>query len=63
MPTYDYRCRACGHAWERFEPMGKDTPKQCPRCRKRRGRRQIGPGAGIIFRGPGFYSTDNPKGK
>lgn len=63
MPTYDYKCGSCGHTWERFEPMAADKPRQCPNCRKRKGRRQLGPGAGIILKGPGFHNTDYPKSK
>jgi putative FmdB family regulatory protein len=63
MPTYDYRCSGCGHAWERFEPMAASRPKACPKCRRRKGRRQISGGGGLIFRGPGFYLTDYRKDK
>jgi putative FmdB family regulatory protein len=58
MPTYEYSCEACGHEFELFQPMGSEPPKSCPECRKRRIRRRIGSGAGIIFRGSGFYQTD-----
>ena len=58
MPTYDYECRECGHRWELFQQM-KDSPKRkCPECGRLRARRLIGPGAGIIFKGSGFYQTD-----
>jgi putative FmdB family regulatory protein len=58
MPTYDYECRECGHLWELFQQM-KDSPKRkCPECGRLRARRLIGPGAGIIFKGSGFYQTD-----
>ncbi len=58
MPTYEYECEGCSHRFERFQPMGSPIPKSCPECRKRKIRRLIGSGAGIIFRGSGFYQTD-----
>ncbi len=59
MPTYEYECTKCGHAAERFEPMSASTPKQCPECKAAKAFiRRIGCGAGIIFRGSGFYETD-----
>ena len=58
MPTYDYECDACGHRFELFQSM-KDLPiKKCPSCKKSKARRLIGAGAGIIFKGSGFYCTD-----
>ncbi len=58
MPTYDYRCDACGHELEIFQSM-KDSPKRkCPECGKQKLQRVIGTGAGIIFKGSGFYETD-----
>jgi putative FmdB family regulatory protein len=58
MPTYDYQCRACGHRWELFQSIKAEPEKKCPKCGKRRAERVIGPGAGIIFKGSGFYQTD-----
>ena len=58
MPTYDYQCQACGHEWELFQSM-KDSPvKSCPECKKRKAKRLMGLGAGLIFKGSGFYETD-----
>ena len=58
MPTYDYECQACGHGWELFQSM-KDSPvKSCPECKKRKAKRLMGLGAGLIFKGSGFYETD-----
>lgn len=58
MPTYEYECEACGHRFDLFQPMASDPIRTCPECRKRRVKRLIGAGAGIIFRGSGFYQTD-----
>jgi putative FmdB family regulatory protein len=58
MPTYEYECAKCEHRFERFQGI-KDPPvKVCPKCRSRRVRRLIGTGAGILFKGSGFYGTD-----
>jgi putative FmdB family regulatory protein len=57
MPTYEYECLRCGHAFERFQRITASSLKTCPEC-KGRVRRRIGTGAGIIFKGPGFYATD-----
>ncbi|MEX0886218.1 MAG: zinc ribbon domain-containing protein [Phycisphaeraceae bacterium] len=58
MPTYDYRCEACAHEFEHFQSMTASTLKKCPACGKLKLRRLIGTGAGIIFKGSGFYETD-----
>jgi putative FmdB family regulatory protein len=58
MPTYEYICQNCGEKFEVFQSM-KDAPiKTCPRCKKRRVKRLVGRGAGVIFKGSGFYETD-----
>lgn len=58
MPTYDYECQACGHVFEKFQSIKAPAVRKCPKCRKLKVRRLIGSGAGIIFRGSGFYQTD-----
>lgn len=58
MPTYDYKCDACEHAWEEFQSIKAEPTKKCPSCGKKKARRLIGGGAGLIFRGSGFYLTD-----
>ena len=58
MPTYDYKCDACDHLWEEFQSIKADPIKKCPSCGKSKARRQIGGGAGLIFKGSGFYLTD-----
>jgi putative FmdB family regulatory protein len=57
MPTYDYRCRKCGHRFELFHSIKDDKPKRCPKC-KGRADRMISGGVGILFKGSGFYTTD-----
>ncbi len=58
MPTYDYVCDACGHAFEQFQAMSEKRLTTCPKCKKKKLVRQIGSGGGIIFKGSGFYETD-----
>ncbi len=58
MPTYEYKCDACGHAFEQFQSMSAAQVKKCPHCGKSKVKRLLGTGAGIIFKGSGFYITD-----
>src|SRR5438045_2763753 len=58
MPTYDYVCDACSEKFEKFQSMSSALIKVCPACGKRKVRRLIGAGAGLIFKGSGFYITD-----
>jgi len=58
MPTYDYECDACGHAWELFQKITDDAVKKCPECGKKSARRLFGTGAAVVFKGSGFYQTD-----
>ena len=58
MPTYDYECKACGHAFQLFQTMTAKVKRKCPECGKRTLERLIGPGAGFLFKGDGFYITD-----
>jgi putative FmdB family regulatory protein len=60
MPTYDYLCQACGHKFEEFQSIKAQPLKKCPKCGKLHLQRLIGTGAGIIFKGSGFYQTDYP---
>ncbi len=57
MPTYVYRCRKCEHRFELFHSMTDETVKRCPECRARADRVPAA-GAGILFKGSGFYITD-----
>ena len=57
MPTYEYECGKCGHTFEKFQSMTDERVKTCPVCRGKV-KRLFGTGAGIIFKGSGFYETD-----
>ena len=57
MPTYEYECNRCAHRFEVFQSMSEPPRKRCPRCRGGV-RRLFGTGAGMIFKGSGFYVTD-----
>lgn len=58
MPTYEYECKACGHEFEKFQSITASSIRKCPSCGKLKVRRLLGTGAGVIFRGSGFYETD-----
>jgi putative FmdB family regulatory protein len=57
MPTYQYRCTSCGHDFEKFHKITVSTRPKCPRCGKK-SERVISGGAGLVFKGSGFYITD-----
>src|SRR5262245_12747400 len=58
MPTYDYECDSCDHRFDAFQAISDDPLKKCPKCGKKKLRRLFGAGAGLIFKGSGFYLTD-----
>jgi putative FmdB family regulatory protein len=58
MPTYEYACQKCGHEFEQFQSMNDQPLKKCPKCKKAGLKRLVGGGAGLIFKGTGFYITD-----
>ena len=58
MPTYEYTCESCGYEFEQFQSITSKPIRKCPKCRKASVKRLIGVGAGVIFKGPGFYATD-----
>ena len=58
MPTYDYKCSACGHLFEHFQSIHDARLKKCPKCGKPKLERLIGAGGGLLFKGSGFYITD-----
>ena len=58
MPTYDYICENCEYEFEQFQSITARPIRKCPKCGKVKLQRLIGAGAGIIFKGSGFYQTD-----
>jgi putative FmdB family regulatory protein len=60
MPTYQYKCLKCGHEFELFQQITDSPRKSCPTCRGRV-KRLLGTGAGVLFKGAGFYATDYRK--
>jgi putative FmdB family regulatory protein len=58
MPTYEYACPKCSHEFELFQSMRDEPLKKCPKCKKMGVKRLVGGGAGLIFKGTGFYITD-----
>lgn len=57
MPTYGYKCPKCGHEYDVFQKMSDTNRPKCPKCGTRGGR-VISGGAGVVFKGSGFYETD-----
>jgi len=58
MPTYEYVCASCGHEFERFQKISDEPVRDCPGCGAPEADRKISAGAGIVFKGSGFYATD-----
>ncbi|MCM8804698.1 MAG: zinc ribbon domain-containing protein [Candidatus Omnitrophica bacterium] len=58
MPTYEYECGKCGYRFEQFQKMTDQPLKKCPKCKGNKLKRLIGLGGGVIFKGPGFYTTE-----
>lgn len=57
MPTYEYECSACGCRFEKFQSINDEPLKKCPECSGKVDR-LLGTGAGLLFKGTGFYITD-----
>lgn len=58
MPTYDYKCRGCGHTFDELQSFSDPPLTKCPKCKKNKLDRLFGGGGAIIFKGSGFYETD-----
>lgn len=58
MPTYDYKCSNCGFEFEEFQSITSEPIKICPKCGQSTVFRKVSGGAGLIFKGSGFYITD-----
>jgi putative FmdB family regulatory protein len=63
MPTYEYKCKHCGHSFEEFQAITEESLSTCPKCGKNALARMLGTGGGVIFKGSGFYLTDYRKEK
>lgn len=57
MPTYQYACTECGHAFEQFQSFSDDSLTVCPECEGRL--RKVFNAVGVVFKGSGFYRTDS----
>lgn len=57
MPTYQYMCTECGHAFEKFQSFSEDALTTCPECTGRL--RKVFNSVGVVFKGSGFYKTDS----
>jgi putative FmdB family regulatory protein len=57
VPTYQYACTECDHAFEQFQSFSEDSLTVCPRCEGRL--RKVFNAVGVVFKGSGFYRTDN----
>ncbi|MGD8718146.1 MAG: zinc ribbon domain-containing protein [Candidatus Zixiibacteriota bacterium] len=57
MPTYEYECPACGCRFDKFQSITSKPGAKCPKCGAK-SKRLISGGAGVIFKGSGFYTTD-----
>ncbi len=59
MPTYQYACTECGHAFEQFQSFSDDALTECPECQGRL--RKVFNAVGVVFKGSGFYRNDSPR--
>ena len=57
MPTYQYACTECGHAFEQFQSFSDDALTECPECQGRL--RKVFNAVGVVFKGSGFYRNDS----
>jgi len=62
MPTYEYICSSCHHEFEVFQSFSDKPIKKCPECKKNKVNKSISGGAGVVFKGDGFYETDYNRG-
>lgn len=60
MPTYQYACTECGHAFEQVQSFSDDALTECPQCEGRL--RKLFNAVGVVFKGSGFYRTDSRSG-
>ncbi|QBR92344.1 FmdB family transcriptional regulator [Nocardioides euryhalodurans] len=57
VPTYQYACTECGHAFEQFQSFSDDALTECPQCSGRL--RKLFNAVGVVFKGSGFYRNDS----
>ncbi|CAN2172421.1 CxxC_CxxC_SSSS, putative regulatory protein, FmdB family [Candidatus Nanopelagicaceae bacterium] len=57
MPTYQYACSACGHAFEAVQSFSEDALTECPQCKGLL--KKVYSNVGVVFKGSGFYKTDS----
>jgi len=57
MPTYQYICKKCGHAFDDMKTISKRNESMCPKCGNTDNDRLIGTGGGFVFKGDGFYES------
>jgi putative FmdB family regulatory protein len=57
VPTYQYACTECGHAFDQFQSFSDDALTQCPECQGRL--RKVFNAVGVVFKGSGFYRNDS----
>lgn len=60
MPTYQYACTECGHAFDQFQSFSEASLTECPECSGKL--RKVFSAAGVVFKGSGFYRTDSRSG-
>lgn len=58
MPTYEYQCGGCKHKFDELQSINAKPLTNCPKCKKKKLQRLMGTGAGLLFKGSGFYITD-----
>ena len=61
MPTYEYKCKDCGHRFDIVQSFTDDALTTCPDCKKKTLRKVFSP-PGVTFKGSGFYKTDSRSG-
>jgi putative FmdB family regulatory protein len=61
MPNYDYQCTSCGHVEEIFQSISENAITKCPNCGKDTFQRVVTGGAGVLYKGEGWYVTDYSK--
>ena len=57
MPTYQYACTECGHAFDQFQSFSESSLTECPECQGKL--RKVFSAAGVVFKGSGFYRNDS----